>query len=43
MLKVNMDSVGEAAIVECEGTITSEVVMKPFSCTMRSRGGQRIV
>jgi hypothetical protein len=41
MLKLNMDSVGEAAILEFEGT--SAVVMKPFSYTMRSRGGQRIV
>ena len=42
MLKVNMDRVGEAAIVECEGTISGGNEALQL-LTRRSRGVQRIV
>jgi anti-anti-sigma regulatory factor len=43
MLKVNMDSVGEAAIVECEGTISGGDEALQLYDAVTGRAGDRVI
>ena len=43
MLKVNMDSVGEAAIVECEGTISGSDEALQLDAAVTGRAADRVI